>query len=180
MTVSYEERSLGVFEAPPEDEDEEPDDINRLKTRRERVGRYVGWHIRRQMSIGTSSAMALRMLITVLSNTPCVQTFGGLSGQCFSSPLLREIISSMRAKSGSTFSEFSLNWLALLEALASVLDSRRYVNLQFMIICFFTRLQDNFSFVGAMSPLSKLVVIVIMWVKHKTTLNAQSWPNQFF
>jgi len=51
---SYEERSLGVFEAPPDDEDEEPNDINGLKTRRERIGRYLGWHLRRQMSIGWS------------------------------------------------------------------------------------------------------------------------------
>jgi len=56
---SYEERSLGVFEAPPDDEDEEPNDINNLKTRRERIGRYLGWHLRRQMSIGWSLEMSL-------------------------------------------------------------------------------------------------------------------------
>ncbi|EDR09603.1 uncharacterized protein LACBIDRAFT_326076 [Laccaria bicolor S238N-H82] len=47
----YEEQSLGVFERPPDQEDEEPNDLGKLETRRERVGRYVGWHLRRQMSI---------------------------------------------------------------------------------------------------------------------------------
>lgn len=48
----YEERSLGVFETPSEDEDEEPEnDLAKLGPR-ERVGRYVGWHLRRQLSIG--------------------------------------------------------------------------------------------------------------------------------
>ncbi|TEB33688.1 TrkH-domain-containing protein [Coprinellus micaceus] len=50
-TNVYEERSLGVFEAPPDDEDEEPEDINKISSRKERIGRYVGWHVRRQMSI---------------------------------------------------------------------------------------------------------------------------------
>jgi len=43
-----------VFEKPPDQEDEEPDDLGKLESRRERVGRYVGWHLRRQMSIGVS------------------------------------------------------------------------------------------------------------------------------
>ena len=50
-TNVYEERSLGVFEAPPDDEDEEPEDIHKITSRKERIGRYVGWHVRRQMSI---------------------------------------------------------------------------------------------------------------------------------
>ena len=49
---SYEERSLGVFEPPPDDEDEEPADLNQIKSGKERVGRYIGWHLRRQLSIG--------------------------------------------------------------------------------------------------------------------------------
>lgn len=70
---SYEERSLGIFEPPPDAEDEEPDDITKLPSRRERVGRYLGWHLRRQMSIGTSFAPSwckVRVvLLTVRSNT---------------------------------------------------------------------------------------------------------------
>lgn len=47
----YEERSLGVFEPPPDDEDEEPTDLGKLESR-ERIGRYLGWHFRRQLSVG--------------------------------------------------------------------------------------------------------------------------------
>ncbi|KAJ2931924.1 hypothetical protein H1R20_g5183, partial [Candolleomyces eurysporus] len=50
-TNVYEERSLGVFEAPPDDEDEEPAELNAINSRNERIGRYLGWHLRRQMSI---------------------------------------------------------------------------------------------------------------------------------
>jgi len=53
-TNVYEERSLGVFEAPPDDEEEDPEigDLTKVKSRKERVGRYVSWHVRKQMSIG--------------------------------------------------------------------------------------------------------------------------------
>jgi hypothetical protein len=44
----YEERSLGIFEAPLE---EIKEDLAKLPSR-ERVGRYVNWHLRRQLSIG--------------------------------------------------------------------------------------------------------------------------------
>ena len=40
---------MGVFEAPPEDEDEEPD-LNEKVPRRERIGKYFGWHLRRQVA----------------------------------------------------------------------------------------------------------------------------------
>lgn len=50
-TNVYEERSLGVFEKPPDDEDEEPEELHKIESRKERVGRYVGWHLRRQMSV---------------------------------------------------------------------------------------------------------------------------------
>lgn len=50
-TNVYEERSLGVFEAPPPDEDEEPGDLENLPSR-ERVGKYLDWHLRRQISNG--------------------------------------------------------------------------------------------------------------------------------
>jgi len=46
-TNVYEERSLGIFEAPIDDIQE---DLEKLPAY-ERVGRYVGWHLRRQLSI---------------------------------------------------------------------------------------------------------------------------------
>lgn len=46
----YEERSLGVFEVGPEDEDEEPV-MKEEGSRSERVGRYFHWHLRRQVAL---------------------------------------------------------------------------------------------------------------------------------
>ncbi|PSR82949.1 hypothetical protein PHLCEN_2v5919 [Hermanssonia centrifuga] len=48
-TNVYEERSLGVFELPPVDEDEEPR-LEENISRRERIGKYFGWHLRRQVA----------------------------------------------------------------------------------------------------------------------------------
>jgi len=48
-TNVYEEKSLGVFEVGPEDEDEEPV-IKEGGSRSERVGRYFHWHLRRQVA----------------------------------------------------------------------------------------------------------------------------------
>jgi len=45
----YEERSLGVFEVGPEDQDEEPA-MKEGVSRGERVGRYFHWHLRRQVA----------------------------------------------------------------------------------------------------------------------------------
>ncbi|KDQ12110.1 hypothetical protein BOTBODRAFT_34725 [Botryobasidium botryosum FD-172 SS1] len=44
-TNVYEEKSLGVFEAPPEDAEPEVQG-----TRTERVGKYINWHLRRQLA----------------------------------------------------------------------------------------------------------------------------------
>ncbi|KAI0078494.1 TrkH-domain-containing protein [Panus rudis PR-1116 ss-1] len=47
-TNVYEERSLGVFELP--DEDEEEPELGEHGSRRERIGKYFGWHLRRQVA----------------------------------------------------------------------------------------------------------------------------------
>ncbi|KAK7029888.1 potassium transporter [Favolaschia claudopus] len=49
-TNVYESESLGVFEEAPDEEDEEPADLHKLEPR-ERIGRYLLWHLDRQMSI---------------------------------------------------------------------------------------------------------------------------------
>ena len=66
----YEEKSLGIFEALPDDEDDEPALMEGRGTRRERIGlcihhycdthlteaslpaKYLGWHLRRQTAHG--------------------------------------------------------------------------------------------------------------------------------
>jgi hypothetical protein len=50
LTRRYEEKSLGVFEENPE-EDQEPS-MEGTGSRRDRIGKYLGWHIRRQLSYG--------------------------------------------------------------------------------------------------------------------------------
>ncbi|KAK1234440.1 hypothetical protein PQX77_002361 [Marasmius sp. AFHP31] len=51
-TNSYEEQSLGVFDEPTDEEEEEPqaDEMKHLDVR-QRVHRYVGWHLRKQVSL---------------------------------------------------------------------------------------------------------------------------------
>jgi len=46
----YEERSLGIFEDGPEDQDEEPA-IREVESGGVRVGRYFYWHLRRQSTL---------------------------------------------------------------------------------------------------------------------------------
>lgn len=54
----YEERSLGIYENP-EDSDDEPDLSG---TPRERIGKYLNWHLRRQLSIGHTNSLIRRMI----------------------------------------------------------------------------------------------------------------------
>nr|GAT45724.1 potassium transporter [Mycena chlorophos] len=49
-TNVYESESLGVFEEPPDEADEEPTNLDTFEPR-ERIGRYLLWHLDRQMSI---------------------------------------------------------------------------------------------------------------------------------
>ncbi|THH31587.1 hypothetical protein EUX98_g2629 [Antrodiella citrinella] len=49
-TNVYEEQSLGVFEAEPEDSDEEPALGESQGSRSERISKYFGWHLRRQVA----------------------------------------------------------------------------------------------------------------------------------
>ena len=74
---SYEERSLGVFESPP-DEDEEPVEITKLGSHKERVGKYVMWHLRRQMSIGLF-IFTLFLSLHLTSSRSMVACLGGIS-----------------------------------------------------------------------------------------------------
>ena len=129
---SYEERSLGVFESPPDDKDAEPDDIPKLPSRRERVGRYLGWHLRRQMSIGMSFVFPLQKfpfrlrIFIYLFYYHYVQIFGGSYGLCSSLPSLNGRTFWMNPWSGSIFFVFYLNSYLLLEVSGSVLVSHRY------------------------------------------------------
>ncbi|KAJ3859022.1 cation transport protein-domain-containing protein [Lentinula novae-zelandiae] len=119
----YEERSLGVFEAQPEEVEEEPTDFGNLGPR-QRVGRYIGWHLRRQLSIDIWWLVWGVFLIAIIERDN----------------LLND----------------DLKWFDLFRVLFELVSAFGGIGLSLGIPT------ENYSFVGAMRPLSKLVVIVIM------------------
>ncbi|THU76561.1 TrkH-domain-containing protein [Dendrothele bispora CBS 962.96] len=122
-TNVYEERSLGVFEPPPEDEDEEPEDFGKCAPR-QRVGRYLGWHLRRQMSIDIWWLVWAVFLIAIIER-------------------------------GNIMNE-DLKWFDLFRVLFELVSAFGGIGLSLGLPT------DNFSFAGALKPLSKLIIIVIM------------------
>jgi len=123
-TNVYEERSLGVFEAPPVDENDEPNDLHSLPSRKERIGRYLGWHLRRQMSIDIWWLVWGVFIVAIIEREN----------------LLDE----------------SKKWFDLFRVLFELVSAFSGIGLSLGFP------SDNFSFSGAMHPLSKLVIIVIM------------------
>ncbi|KAK7441785.1 hypothetical protein VKT23_016447 [Stygiomarasmius scandens] len=122
-TNVYEEQSLGVFEPPPEDEDEEPTDLAAYAPR-QRVGRYLGWHLRRQMSIDIWWLVWAVFLIAIIER-------------------------------GNIMNE-DLKWFDLFRVLFELVSAFGGIGLSLGLP------SDNFSFAGALKPLSKLIIIVIM------------------
>lgn len=68
-TNVYEEQSLGVFELPPEDEEEEPNLSEHKGSRRERIGKYFGWHLRRQVAYDIWWLVCGIFLICIIERT---------------------------------------------------------------------------------------------------------------
>ncbi|KAF4611734.1 hypothetical protein D9613_003643 [Agrocybe pediades] len=122
-TNVYEEQSLGVFEAPL-DEDDEPEGLEKLPSASERVGRYVGWHLRRQLSIDIWWLVWAIFLIAIIER--------------------------------KNLMDDTKKWFDLFRVLFELVSAFGGIGLSLGLPT------DNFSFVGAMSPLSKLIVIVIM------------------
>ena len=82
----YEERSLGIFEAENDDIENEAD-YPATDSRVAIWGRYLGRHVRRQLSFG---ALSTRQLFFPSKLTRvCSQTCGGSLSLCFSFVLLR-------------------------------------------------------------------------------------------
>ncbi|KIM41983.1 hypothetical protein M413DRAFT_445173 [Hebeloma cylindrosporum] len=123
-TNVYEERSLGVFEVPPIDENEEPNDVNSLVSRKERVGRYLGWHLRRQMSMDIWWLVWAIFIVAIIERKNILDD--------------------------------SKKWFDLFRILFELVSAFGGIGLSLGFP------SDNFSFSGAMHPLSKLVIIVIM------------------
>ncbi|KAK0189880.1 potassium transporter [Armillaria mellea] len=128
-TNTYEEGSLGVFEAPPLDEDEFEDKDKELgspedKEPRQRVARYLGWHLRRQMSDDIWWMVWGVLLVAIIER-------------------------------GSIMDE-DKKWFDLFRVLFELVSAFGGIGLSLGFP------SDNMSFVGAMRPLSKLVIIVVM------------------
>ncbi|KAI0358915.1 TrkH-domain-containing protein [Trametes cingulata] len=67
-TNVYEEKSLGVFEVTPEEEEEEPN-LDEKQPRRERIGKYFGWHLRRQLAFDIWWLVFAILAICVIERT---------------------------------------------------------------------------------------------------------------
>ncbi|KAJ6542799.1 potassium transporter [Mycena capillaripes] len=122
-TNVYESESLGVFEEPPDEEDEEPADLEKLEPR-ERIGRYLLWHLDRQMSIDIWWLVWGVFLVAVIERHN----------------LLDE----------------DKKWFDLFRIVFELVSAFGGIGLSLGLP------SDNFSFSGALRPLSKLVIIVIM------------------
>ncbi|KAL1746627.1 cation transport protein-domain-containing protein [Schizophyllum fasciatum] len=126
-TNVYEERSLGVFEAPEEEEEDEPDVIDqdmRELAPRERVGRYVGWHLRRQVSVDIWWLVWGVFLVAIIERGHLIDP--------------------------------EKKWFDLFRVIFELVSAFGGIGLSLGFP------GDNYAFVGAMRPLSKIVVIVIM------------------
>ncbi|KAF9458719.1 cation transport protein-domain-containing protein [Collybia nuda] len=119
-TNVYEEKSLGVFEPPEGDITE---DLDKLEVR-ERVGKYVGWHLRRQLSIDIWWLVWGIFIVAIVERD------------------------NLMNEAKPWFNMFSILF-ELVSAFGGIGLSLGFPN-------------DNFSLVGAMHPISKLVIIIIM------------------
>ncbi|EMD41450.1 hypothetical protein CERSUDRAFT_110026 [Gelatoporia subvermispora B] len=123
-TNVYEEKSLGVFEIPPEDEDDEPV-INEKASRRERIGKYLGWHLRRQVAFDIWWLVCAIFLICIIER-------------------------------GKIMDDVNAPWFNVFRIIFELVSAFGGIGLTLGIPT------ENFAFSGALGPLSKLVVIIIM------------------
>ncbi|KAK0209988.1 potassium transporter [Desarmillaria ectypa] len=128
-TNTYEEGSLGIFEAPPLDEEEFEDKDKELgdpkdKEPRQRVARYLGWHLRRQMYEDIWWMVWGVLLVTIIER--------------------------------GNIMDNDKKWFDLFRVIFELVAAFSGIGLSLGFP------SDNMSFVGAMRPLSKLVIIVVM------------------
>ncbi|KAJ6476359.1 potassium transporter [Mycena sanguinolenta] len=122
-TNVYESESLGVFEEPPDEEDEEPADLDKYEPR-EALGRYLKWHLERQISIDIWWLVWGVFLVAIIERHN----------------LLDE----------------DKKWFDMFRLLFELVSAFAGIGLSLGLPT------DNFSFSGALHPLSKLIIIVIM------------------
>ncbi|KAK0229339.1 potassium transporter [Armillaria nabsnona] len=125
-TNTYEEGSLGVFKAPQEEFEHKDKELGYPKDRepRQRVTRYLGWHLRRQMSDDIWWMFWGVLLVTIIER--------------------------------GNIMDDNKKWFDLFRVLFELVSAFSGIGLSLGLP------SDNMSFVGAMRPLSKLVIIVVM------------------
>ena len=142
---SYEEQSLGVFEAGPADEDEEPD--LEKAPQRERIGKYFGWHLRRQVAFDIWWLVWAIFAICIIERTKIMDDENAPWFNLFrigaSSAVAVHLIPAADV-GGVTLSVFEL--VSAFGGIGLTLGIPTH----------------NYAFTGAFGPLSKLVVIIIM------------------
>ncbi|KAF8510124.1 potassium transporter [Hysterangium stoloniferum] len=136
-TNVYEERSLGVFDLAPVEQDEEPELSG---TRSEKLGKYLNWHLHRQLSIGTYGNLSLRL---------------SLSGNSDIWWLVWAVFLICILERRNLLDE-DKKWFDMFRVLFELVSAFGGIGLSLGLPT------DNVSFSGALGPLSKLVVIVIM------------------
>ncbi|KAJ8488399.1 hypothetical protein ONZ45_g13966 [Pleurotus djamor] len=122
-TNVYEEKSLGIFQVPPDEKDQEPTNLESLPPR-ERVGKYLDWHLRRQVSNDMWWLVWSVFFIAIIER-------------------------------GSIMDE-NKKWFDMFRVLFELVSAFGGIGLTLGVP------YDNFSFCGAMKPLSKLIIIVVM------------------
>ncbi|KAJ7166638.1 TrkH-domain-containing protein [Mycena filopes] len=138
-TNVYESESLGVFEEPPPDEDEEPTNLESYEPR-ERVGRYLLWHLHREMSIGKWIVDQTSLVLT-----PSSDIWWLVWGVFVVAVIERH-----------SLSDEDKNWFDLFRIMFELVSAFGGIGLSLGFP------DDNYSFSGALGPWSKLVIIVIM------------------
>jgi len=123
-TNVYEEKSLGVFEEAPADEDEEPT-LDENVSRGERIGKYLGWHLRRQVAFDIWWLVVGIWLILILER-------------------------------GKIMDDVNAPWFNLFRIIFEMVSAFGGIGLTLGIPT------ENYSFSGAFTVTSKLVVIIIM------------------
>ncbi|KAF9265108.1 TrkH-domain-containing protein [Marasmius fiardii PR-910] len=122
-TNSYEEQSLGVFEQPAEETEPQNQELKGLDVR-QRVHRYVGWHLKKQVSMDIWWLIWGVFLVTIIERNNLLDP--------------------------------DKKWFDIFRIIFEMVSAFGGIGLSLGLP------SDNFSFVGAMRPLSKLVVIVTM------------------
>lgn len=147
LSISYDlsdmrSRVLECFNFPPASEYEEPV-LSEQQSRSERIGTYLGWHLRRQVAFDIWWLVCAIFLICVIERAKIMDDANAPWFNVFRISELSDPLELLSLK------RFSIKVFELVSAFGGI-------GLTLGIPT------QNYSFSGAFGPLSKLVVIIIM------------------